>query len=188
MEQLFIRTPQLRRVILVLTNNDFPELEVALSDVDIAGLISDAFENFSEEVDIQYWPEAHELDGTLQLGGWIDLYTYEDVELKAGDFKLIPLGVAMRLPEMYEAILAPRSSTFKNWGILQANSIGVIDNSYSGPNDMWKLAVYATRTVFIPKDTRLCQFRIQPMQLPIKFHVVERLDGEDRNGFGSTGL
>ena len=153
-----------------MNKSDFPELDVSLSDVDIAELISDALENFSEDVDIQYWPGAHELDGNLQVGGWVDLYTYEDIELKAGEFKLIPLGVAMKLPDMYEAILAPRSSTFKNWGILQANSIGVIDNSYSGPN------------------TRLCQFRIQPMQLPINFHVVERLDGKDRNGFGSTGL
>lgn len=168
-----------------MTINPF---DIPLSEDDIKSMLDEALSTLAENVDIQYWPGAHELECNLEKGGWIDMYVYEDIDMKAGDFKLIPLGVAMKMPEMYEGILAPRSSTFKNWGILQANSIGVIDNSYCGPEDMWRLAAYATRDVHIPKDTRLCQFRIQPVQLPIKFNVVEQLGGESRSGFGSTGL
>ena len=159
---------------------------------DILSYISDLYEeeylSMGEQVQIKYWPGAPSLDGNLKKGGWIDLYVYEDIELKAGEFKAIPLGIAMKLPEFYEAIIAPRSSTFKNWGILQANSIGVVDNSYSGSNDMWKFAAYATKDVSVPKGTRLCQFRLQPMQLPVKFISVNELEDEDRGGFGSTGL
>ena len=170
-------------------SSDFYGLD-SVSDYhfDIGSLIDAAMESASETIQIQYWSNAHKLDGSLEQGGWIDLYTYEDVELKAGDFTLIPLGVAMKLPEMYEAILAPRSSTFKNWGILQANGIGIIDNNFCGPEDMWRMAVYATRDVSIPKDTRLCQFRIQLQQLPINFEEVEKLSAETRGGFGSSGL
>lgn len=157
--------------------------------LDIGSLIDAAMETVSETIQIKYLPGAHKLDGNLEKGGWIDLYTYEDVELKAGDFTLISLGVAMKLPEMHEAILAPRSSTFKNWGILQANSIGVIDQDFNSNSNIWKFAVYATRDVSIPKDTRLCQFRIQLQQLPVKFEEVDDLESEDtHSGFGSTGL
>ena len=76
---------------------------------------------------------------------WIDLRASEEVELKGGEFKLIPLGVAMELPKGYEAHLVPRSSTFKNYGILQTNSCGIIDRSYCGDEDMWRMPVYATR-------------------------------------------
>ncbi len=171
------------------TDIDVYELLSEMDEESLNRFIGESLvEDFTEEITIQYWPDAHKLNGELNKGGWIDLYTYEDIDMQAGDFTLIPLGIAMKLPEYHEAILAPRSSTFKNWGILQANSIGVIDNNYSGPEDMWRLAAYATRDVHIPKDTRLCQFRIQTMQLPIKFNEVERLDGESRDGFGSTGL
>ena len=83
---------------------------------------------------------------TTKIGDWIDLYCAQDMTLKAGDFALVPLGVSMQLPEGYEARTAPRSSTFKRWGLLQANSVGIIDNSYCGTNDEWKLPVYATRS------------------------------------------
>ncbi len=138
------------------------------------------------DIKVRYLENAHELE-KIEQGDWIDMYLYEDVSLKAGDFALLNLGVSMALPQGYEAILAPRSSTFKKYGILQANSIGVIDNSYCGDNDIWRLAAYATRDINIPKDTRLCQFRVQAKQPAINFISVDSLGNEDRGGFGSTG-
>ena len=122
-----------------------------------------------------------------QHGDWIDLKTAEDCELKQGEFKLISLGVAMKLPANYEAIVVPRSSTFKNYGVLQANSLGVIDNAYCGDDDVWKFPAYATRDIFIPKGTRICQFRLIVNQYPVIFKVVQTLKGKNRGGFGSTG-
>ena len=118
---------------------------------------------------------------------WIDLRASEDVGLKAGEFKLISLGVSMELPKGYEAHVVPRSSTFKTWGILQTNSIGIIDESYCGDNDIWKMPVYATRDTTIHKNDRICQFRIEKHQPVIKFKEVEHLEGEERGGFGSSG-
>lgn len=118
---------------------------------------------------------------------WIDLRASEDVELKAGEFKLIPLGVAMELPKGYEAHLVPRSSTFKNYGILQTNSCGIIDCSYCGDEDMWRMPVYATRDTVIHQNDRICQFRIVENQPKITFDKVESLGNADRGGFGSTG-
>lgn len=118
---------------------------------------------------------------------WIDLHAAEDVTLKAGEFRLIPLGVAIALPEGYEALVAPRSSTFRNYGILQPNAPGVIDHSYCGDNDEWKLPVYATRDVTIPCNARICQFRILRNQPTLEFVPVAHLNGSDRGGFGSTG-
>ncbi len=118
---------------------------------------------------------------------WIDLRASEDVELKAGEFKLIPLGVAMELPKGYEAHLVPRSSTFKNYGILQTNSCGIIDCSYCGDEDMWRMPVYATRDTMIHQNDRICQFRIVENQPKITFDEVESLGNADRGGFGSTG-
>lgn len=118
---------------------------------------------------------------------WIDLRASEEVELKAGEFKLIPLGVAMELPKGYEAHLVPRSSTFKNYGILQTNSCGIIDCSYCGDEDMWRMPVYATRDTVIHQNDRICQFRIVENQPKITFDEVESLGNADRGGFGSTG-
>lgn len=119
---------------------------------------------------------------------WIDLRSAEDVELKAGDFKVIGLGVAMHLPDGYEAIIAPRSSTYKNFGIISANSIGIIDESYCGDNDEWKFPAIALRDTKIKKNDRICQFRIIEHQPKVKFDVVEVLGNEDRGGIGSTGI
>ena len=121
-------------------------------------------------------------------GDWIDLYCAQTMQLHAGEFALIPLGVSMQLPEGYEARTAPRSSTFKRWGILQANSVCVIDNSYCGTNDEWRLRVYATRGTVIEKGGRICQFRIYEVQPPIDFEECEALSDTDRGGFGSTGV
>ena len=118
---------------------------------------------------------------------WIDLQAAETVTLRAGEFRLIPLGVAIALPAGYEAHIVPRSSTFKNYGILQTNSMGVVDNSYCGDNDQWRLPAYATRDVTIEKNARTCQFRIAKNDPPLRFVGVEHLEGPDRGGFGSTG-
>ena len=118
---------------------------------------------------------------------WIDLRCAARTELKAGDFALIPLGVAMELPEGYEAHVVPRSSTFKTWGILQANSMGIVDRSYCGDNDQWRLPVYATRDTVIEVNDRICQFRIMENQPKLEFLECEHLSGPDRGGFGSTG-
>ena len=118
---------------------------------------------------------------------WIDLRAAERVELKAGEFRLIRLGIAMELPKGYEAHVVPRSSTFKTWGLLQTNSMGVIDGSYCGDNDEWRMPVYATRDTVVEEGDRICQFRIVENQPKITFETVEHLVGADRGGFGSTG-
>jgi len=118
---------------------------------------------------------------------WIDLRSAEDVELKAGEFKLINLGVAMKLPEGYEAHIVPRSSTFKKFGIIQTNHMAVIDNSYCGDNDIWFYPALAMRNTHIYKGDRICQFRIVPIQPKVTFKEVKNLDNPNRGGFGSTG-
>ena len=118
---------------------------------------------------------------------WIDLRAAENVELKAGEFKLIPLGVAMELPKGYEAHVVPRSSTYKNFGIIQTNHMGVIDESYCGDNDQWFFPAYALRDTEIAAGERICQFRIMEHQPELAFEEVESLGHEDRGGHGSTG-
>lgn len=118
---------------------------------------------------------------------WIDLRAAETVEMKAGDFRLIPLGVAMALPEGYEAHIAPRSSTFRNYGIIQTNSVGIVDETYCGDEDEWKLPVYATRDCRIEQNERVAQFRIMEHQPAIEFEECTRLNNVSRGGFGSTG-
>ena len=120
-------------------------------------------------------------------GDWVDLRAAEDVEMKVGDFRLFSLGVSMKLPEGYEAHIVPRSSTYKNWGIIQANHMGVVDNSYCGNNDIWKFPAIAIRDTQIYKNERICQFRIMKKQPALEFMEVDRLDDEDRGGFGSSG-
>ena len=123
----------------------------------------------------------------LAKGDWIDLRAAEDVELKAGEFRYLRLGVGMILPEGYEAHIAPRSSTFRNFGILVANSVGVVDNSYCGEADEWRTPVYAVRDTVIHKNDRVVQFRIMEKQPEISFVTVDRLREESRGGLGSTG-
>lgn len=141
-----------------------------------------------ETIKIKYFTDEIEpleyIDGKSD---WIDLRASEEVTLKQGEFKLIPLGVAMELPEGYEAHIVPRSSTYKNFGVIQANHCGVIDGSYCGDNDMWRMPVIAMRDTVIHVNDRICQFRIMKNQPPVQFEVVEKLEGTDRGGFGSTG-
>lgn len=120
-------------------------------------------------------------------GDWIDLRAGEDIELFAGSYYEIPLGVAMELPKGYSAIIIPRSSTFKKWGIIQTNSVGLIDESYCGDNDEWKLPIMAMRKTKIHKNDRICQFRVIKQSDYLDFKVVKTLGNTDRNGFGSTG-
>ena len=120
-------------------------------------------------------------------GDWIDLRAAETVKLKAGEFKIISLGVSMELPEGFEAHIVPRSSTYKKWKIIQTNHMGVIDNSYSGDNDIWGMPVIAMQDTEIHENDRICQFRIVRRQPEIRFIELEHLNGKDRGGFGSTG-
>ena len=138
-----------------------------------------------KKIDIKYFTDIEPLE---QHGDWIDLRAAEDVKITAGEFKLIPLGVGMKLPNGYEAIVAPRSSTFKNFGLLQVNSVGVIDGAYCGDTDQWMMPVVATRDVEIHKNDRICQFRILKNQGAIKFNKVDSLNSKSRGGFGSSGV
>ena len=118
---------------------------------------------------------------------WIDLRCAETVEMKKDEFKLIPLGIAIKLPEGYEAHIVPRSSTYKNFGIIQTNHMGVVDESYCGDGDQWYMPAYALRDTKIEKGDRVCQFRIMRHQPAINFEECESLGSPDRGGIGSTG-
>ena len=133
----------------------------------------------------------------IDIGDWIDLRASEDIFIPCNEYRLISLGISMKLPEGYEAHVAPRSSTFKNYGIIMTNSIGIIDNSYSGTNDIWRFPAYClvpqqiqdgTPGTWIHKNDRICQFRIVKKQPTINFEEVDVLDDTDRSGFGSTGV
>lgn len=141
------------------------------------------------KVDIKLKTSDNEGVSIISEGDWIDLHTSEDVYMMKGEYQLIPLGVCMELAEGYEAIVVPRSSTFKKYGIIMANSIGVIDESYCGDNDMWQFpAVCLEDETHIPKGARIAQFRIIKHQPYITFKNVQSLDNPDRGGFGSTGI
>lgn len=140
------------------------------------------------DIKIKYFTDKIErlryIDGKSD---WIDLRAAEDIEMKAGEFKLIPLGVAMELPKGYEAHIVPRSSTFKNYGVIQTNHMGVVDESYCGDGDQWFFPAYALRDTVISTNDRICQFRIMEHQPAISFMETDRLGHEDRGGHGSTG-
>ena len=132
-------------------------------------------------------PNMPKLEFIEDKSDWIDLRASVGGTSRAGDFALIDLGVSMKLPKGYEAHIAPRSSTFKNWGIIQCNSVGVIDNSFSGTNDVWKMPCYFTRDTTNKPHDRICQFRIMKKMEPVTFNEVKELDSVNREGFGSTG-
>ena len=139
-------------------------------------------------IQIKYFDNEIDKIQKIKNGDWIDLRSAETVKLKAGEFALINLGVGMILPKGYEAHIVPRSSTFKKWGIIQTNHMGVIDESYCGENDQWKFPAYALRDTIINKNDRICQFRIVKKQGDIKFKIVDNLGENSRGGFGSTGV
>ena len=140
------------------------------------------------DIKIKYFTEEIEKIAPISKGDWIDLRAAQKVELKAGEFKLIPLGVAMQLPRGYEAHVCPRSSTFKNFGVIQTNSMGIIDNSYCGDNDQWFFPAFALRDTVINVNDRICQFRIMENQPQLQFITVDSLGNKDRGGHGSTGV
>lgn len=140
-----------------------------------------------KEIKVKYHADIEKLAFIGGVSDWVDLRASEDVELKAGEFMYIPLGVSMQLPEGYEAHMAPRSSMFKNFGILQTNGVGVIDESYCGDGDEWKMPAYAVRDTKIEKGERICQFRIMKKMTDINIVEVETLGNKDRKGLGSTG-
>lgn len=141
-------------------------------------------------IKIKYKDETIPRLKKLEKGDWIDLAAAEDVVIKPMSFKLIDLGIAMQLPEGYEAHIVPRSSTFKHWHIIQTNHMGVIDNSYSGPEDWWKFPAFnlsTTEDTLIKKGERICQFRIETRQPDVLFDELNFQEGVNRGGFGSTG-
>lgn len=139
-----------------------------------------------KRIKIKYLRDIEKVEG-IAVGDWIDLRCAEDITISAGEYKAIPLGVAMELPKGYEALIAPRSSTFKKYGVMLANSIGVIDESYKGDNDEWHFLAKAERATYIPKNERICQFRIIKHQPKLKLIEVDTLGNADRGGIGSTG-
>ncbi len=143
----------------------------------------------SVDIKIKYFSDK--IERLEYIGGksdWIDLRAAEETSFKAGEYKLIPLGIALQLPAGYEAHVVPRSSTFKNFGLMQTNSMGVIDETYCGDNDQWFVPMYATRDTVVHVNDRIAQFRIMEHQPEVRFRVVDKLGGEDRGGFGSTGV
>ena len=163
---------------------DGPDMEVDLRNME--DTLKTAFKPVGMKITVQYLNDSVKRLSIEKKGDWIDMYAAETVELKQGEHQLIHLGVAMKLPEGYEAHLVPRSTTFKKWGIIQANHVGIIDNSYSGPEDWWKMSVIAMRDTVINKDDKICQFRIVERQPRIHF-VEGKMTDPSRGGFGSTG-
>lgn len=142
----------------------------------------------NQTIRIKY--HSNEIEKLTYIDGksdWIDLRAAEHVVMKKGDFHLIKLGVSMQLPKGYEAVIVPRSSTYKNFGIIQTNHMGVVDETYCGDNDVWMMPAYALRDTEINVNDRICQFRIQKHQPAITFEEVECLGNDDRGGIGSTG-
>lgn len=138
------------------------------------------------KIEIKYFSDVEKIQ-KIDKGDWIDLRSAEDVSLSAGEFKLIPLGIGMKLPDGYEAHVVPRSSTYKNFKVLQTNHTGIIDNSYCGDDDQWFFPAIAMEDTHISKNDRICQFRIIEKQPEIEFEEVEHLDEVSRGGIGSTG-
>ena len=140
------------------------------------------------QIKVKYFDKHLQKIEKISIGDWIDLRASESRVFKKGEFKLIPLGVAMELPKGYEAVVVPRSSTYKNFKIFQTNHQGVIDESYNGDNDQWFFPAYALEDTTIYFGDRICQFRIQKKMPQIEFIEVEKLENKDRKGFGSTGV
>ncbi len=140
------------------------------------------------QIKIKYLSDKINKITKTEKGDWIDLRSSVDISLKAGEQKLIPLGVAIQLPKSYEAYIVPRSSTLKNFGVIQGNHIGVVDNSYCGNDDEWKMSVLCIRDTEIHINDRICQFRIQKKQPEFEFVEVDDLENQSRGGFGSTGI
>ena len=138
-------------------------------------------------IKVKYHVEDLERITVNEKGDWIDLRSAETIDMRAGEYKIISLGISVKLPRGYEAHIVPRSSTFNRWGILQTNSMGIIDNSYCGENDIWGMPVLAMCDTHIEKGDRICQFRIVKKMDAVEIREVDHMSGADRGGFGSTG-
>lgn len=151
------------------------------------------------ELRIKYFKGATKLK-QIEKGNWIDVYARKDVFVPEGERAMVPLGFALELPKGYEGHLAPRSSTFKTWGVIQTNSVGVVDDTYIGDNDEWMMPVYClqgkneilrgtgkNKGTLIHQGDKIGQFRIMESMPQIVFNEVESLENEDRGGFGTTG-
>lgn len=168
-----------------LENDDIFMENMEFEDND---LIEESYEENSElKIRIKYLDDSIERIKKIPQGDWIDLRSAVDVELKKEESTLIPLGVAMELPKGYEAYVVPRSSTFKKWGIIQTNLMGVIDEIYKGDDDFWFFPALAMRDTKIEKGDRICQFRIVEKMPSVEFEEVEFLGNKNRGGHGSTG-
>ena len=166
---------------LFLNETDWNNLTLMLLE------LKDRRENDMEKIQIKYFDNEIDKVEKISKGDLIDLRSAETVHLKKGEFHLIPLGVGMILPSGYKANVYPRSSTYKNFGIIMANSVGQVDASYCGENDQWMFPAIALRDTTINKNDRICQFEIQKIQPEIEFEEVEHLDEVSRGSFGSTG-
>ena len=142
---------------------------------------------FSKTIVVKYRYSDTPKISKLEVGDWIDLSVDDDISMGQGEYLILPLGIAMQLPKGYEAHIIPRSSTFGKYGILQANSSGLIDNSFAGDNDWWGFPAYATRNTTVKRGTRICQFRIVKKQPQLKIKEVKFFNSKSRGGFGSTG-
>lgn len=130
---------------------------------------------------------TNEIYNIEKHGDWFDLRNIEEIKMERGDFKYISLGVCIELPKGYEAVIAPRSSTFKRFGIFMPNSLGIIDEDYKGDNDIWHFPAYCLwRETTIPEYSRICQFRIIQHQPDLAFIISSELNNSDRGGLGST--
>ena len=138
------------------------------------------------DIKVKYFDNACKFE-KIYNGDWIDLRSRIEIEGHAGQYYEIPLGVAMELPEGHEAHVIPRSSSFKRYGFIQTNSMGLIDNTYCGDTDEWKLPVLFMRHTVIHKGDRVCQFRIVENMKSVNFQIVTKLYGKNREGLGSTG-
>lgn len=136
---------------------------------------------------IKYFDEKMEEIAEIPEGNWIDLRAAETIVYGAGEAFKMPLGIAMQLPKGYEAHLLPRGSTFDKYGVMQTNSMGIIDEPYCGDTDEWKMPLIALRDGVIQKGDRIAQFRVMPIMLPLEFRKVDSLKNPSRGGFGSTG-
>lgn len=141
-----------------------------------------------EVIKVMYHTNRIDRLACTDVGDWCDLRAAEDVEMKKGDFKLIPLGISMELPAGYEAHILPRSSTYNKFGLIMANSTGVVDNSFKGSDDVWRFPAIAVRDTIIHANDRICQFRIMKNQPRLIFKEVDHLSADSRGGFGSTGV
>lgn len=140
------------------------------------------------QIKIKYHDTELERCKVIEQGNWIDLRAAETVYMKKGEFKIINLGISIKIRSDYEAYIVPRSSTYKRYGVIQANGIGIIDSSYCGNNDILGFPCIALRDTVIKKNDRICQMRVQKAMGNVQLYETEIMTDENRGGFGSTGV